>query len=276
MELGTLDILVTVFVFVFGLIVGSFLNVVVYRYNSGVTLGGRSMCFSCGKTLRWYELVPVVSFLVQKGRCRTCKTRISWQYPSVELLTGVLFVGAFLTAGSYLRFAYLLIQLSLLVVIGVYDLRHKIIPDLFSYLFAGIAFAYLVSMFVLNGFQFSVYWPDLIAGPVYFAPFAALWYFSRGTWMGFGDAKLALGIGWFLGMGRAYLAMFLSFWIGSIVGIILMLYSRYGGSRAGKAKGKVTMKSEIPFGPFLIIGLLIMTFFSEQIIKSASMFIYYS
>lgn len=273
MELTSLDMLLMVWVFVFGSIIGSFLNVVVYRYNSGATLGGRSMCFTCGKNLSWYELIPVFSFLLQRGRCRGCHSKISWQYPLVELLTGLLFLGAFIVAGSYVRFAYLLIQLSILMVIAVYDVRHKIIPDLFSYLFAGLSFLYLIYVLYLSGWQFAVLWPDLIAGIVYFAPFAAMWYFSKGRWMGFGDAKLALGIGWFLGMGQAYLAMLFAFWIGSIVGVFLIIRSKLTAISQGEEG--ITMKSEIPFGPFLILGLLIMLYFGSYIETLLTTFVFY-
>jgi prepilin signal peptidase PulO-like enzyme (type II secretory pathway) len=273
MDLTSFDVLLMLWVFLFGSIIGSFLNVVIYRYNSGASLGGRSMCFTCGKKLRWYELVPVFSFLFQRGRCRGCGSKISWQYPLVELTTGMLFLGAFIVAGSYLRFAYLLIQIALLVVISVYDLRHKIIPDLFSYLFAGFAFMYLVYVLYASGWQFELLWQDLIAGPVYFAPFAAMWYVSRGKWMGFGDAKLALGIGWFLGMGQAYLAMLFAFWIGSIVGVFLIVRSKLMAVSHGEEV--VTMKSEIPFGPFLILGLLIMLYFGSHINSLLSTFIFY-
>ena len=269
----SLGILLAVFVFMFGLIIGSFLNVVVYRYNSGITLGGRSMCFSCGKTLRWYELVPVFSFLIQGAKCRGCKTHISWQYPLVEFSTGLLFLGAFFVAKSYLDLAYLIIQFSLLMVISVYDLRHKIIPNLFSYLFAFLAFVYMCYALWAAGFQWDTAWPDLISGPVCFLPFAAMWYFSKGKWMGFGDAKLALGLGWFLGLGKAYLAILLSFWMGSIAGIFLILLSRSRSAISGSEK--ITMKSEIPFGPFLILGLLLMTFFDTQILGIVKTFMHF-
>lgn len=270
----TLEILVSLFVFVLGLVVGSFLNVVIYRYNSGITLGGRSMCFGCGKTLRWYELIPVFSFIIQKARCRGCEAKISWQYAIVEIMTGLLFLEAFFVAQNYLDLAYLIVQFSLLVVISVYDLRHKIIPDLFSYLFAFLAFAYLLLGIAIRGGDFIAAWPDLIAGPVYFLPFAGLWYFSKGRWMGFGDAKLALGIGWFLGMSKTYIAMIISFWAGSLVGIFLIFFSRFRAKRFGVKE--VTMKSEIPFGPFLIFGLLVMVFFGSEIMDIVRLFIFYA
>lgn len=260
-KMKVMDIILGGYVFLFGLIVGSFLNVVIYRFNTGASLQGRSMCFSCGKTLRWYELVPVFSFLIQKGRCRKCHAKISWQYPLVELLTGVLYTAVFFFAAyDWVYFSYLLLQITLLVIIGVYDIKHKIIPDVFSYAFAIFALGYVLYEYFIGGFSGNIIYA-LAAGPVYFLPFAAMWYFSKGTWMGFGDAKLALGIGWFLGLAPAYISMMLSFWIGAIVGLVLIGYGKL--ARLKDDGMKVTMKSEIPFGPFLILGLLITLFFGS-------------
>ncbi len=267
-----MEIFFASYVFVFGLIVGSFLNVVIYRHNTGMTVGGRSMCFSCGKKLKWFELVPVLSFIFLRGKCSVCKSKISWQYPAVELTTGLLFLGAYLTTSNIYLLAYLLVQLSLLIVITVYDLRHKIIPNTFVYTFAGLALMNILLVFVENR-EVSVLLSDLLAGPICFVPFAALWYFSKGTWMGFGDAKLALGIGWFLGIGSAYMAIVLAFWIGALVGLGMIAYSRISKLSAGKEK--VTMKSEIPFGPFLILGLIIMIFLEPKITDLFSLLIFY-
>ena len=260
------------FIFSLGLIIGSFLNVVIYRYNTGMTVGGRSMCFSCGKKLKWFELVPVFSFFLLRGKCSVCKSKISWQYPAVEFTTGLLFLGAYLTTSNIYLLTYLLVQLSILVVISVYDLRHKIIPDTFVFTFAGLALVSVILVFVQSR-DLSALFFDVLAGPLYFLPFAALWYFSKGTWMGFGDAKLALGIGWFLGIGSAYIAIILGFWIGAIVGVGMVVYSRI--VKLSNSQEKVTMKSEIPFGPFLILGLLIMIFLEPWISNLLLIFGFY-
>ena len=130
------------------------MNVVLFRYNTGRTIGGRSKCFSCRRTLTPIDLVPVLSYLVFRGRCRTCKSHVSFQYPSVEMLTGVLFGAVYLLYAPLLLInpalflfdvSIALIVMSLLVLITVYDLRHKIIPDLFSYTFAAVTF---IAMFL--------------------------------------------------------------------------------------------------------------------------------
>ena len=266
-----METLFAFFMVIFGLIVGSFLNVVIYRHNTGMTVGGRSMCFSCGKKLKWFELVPVLSFVFLRGKCSVCKSKISWQYPTVELVTGLLFLGAYLTVSNIYLLVYLLVQLSLLIVIAVYDIKHKIIPDVFVYAFAGLALMSVLWIFV-ESHNFSIFLFDVLAGPICFLPFAALWYFSKGTWMGFGDAKLALGIGWFLGIGDAYIAIVLAFWVGALVGISMIVYSRI--TQLSHGQEKVTMKSEIPFGPFLILGLLIMIFLKPWMSDLLSIFFY--
>ncbi len=272
-KIELMEIILGTYIFLFGLIIGSFLNVVIYRFNTGASLKGRSMCFSCGKTLYWYELIPVLSFLLQRGRCRACGAKISWQYPLVELLTGSLYFGVFLIAGhDWIYFCYLILQMTLLIIIGVYDLRHKIIPDTFSYAFAGLSLLYIFYEFFFGGFSGNIF-ISLAAGPIYFLPFAAMWYFSKGTWMGFGDAKLALGIGWFLGLGYAYISMMMSFWVGALVGLALISYGKLTGF--AKNTEKVTMKSEIPFGPFLILGVLAMVFFGSYAERFLSLFIFY-
>ena len=259
-----MELYIIFFFGILGIIIGSFLNVVILRFNTGKGIDGRSLCFSCSKTLHWYELIPVASYLFQQGKCRSCKSSISRQYVLVELGTALLFAliaGRILlplsetyAVASIINLFLTLTAASLLVVIFVYDLRHKIIPDVFSYGFAFLALMRLVlyyqdHLFTLPGTL------DLLAGPIVALPFVLIWFVSKGTWMGFGDAKLALGIGWFLGLAGAISALCLSFWIGAAVGICLILLQR------SKKRGRLSMKSEIPFAPFLVIGLLVVYFF---------------
>jgi prepilin signal peptidase PulO-like enzyme (type II secretory pathway) len=266
--------IVTVFVFLIGLCIGSFLNVVIYRYNTGRGVNGRSGCMHCGKTLAWYELIPVISFLLQGGRCSKCSSKLSWQYPLVELSTAILFVATFykylniVTSPSiFILLAISLVAWCLLVVIVVYDIKHKIIPDGLVYTFAALG---LLRVFIFVPVTPAVsFYTALLAGPILFLPFFLLWFISDGRWIGLGDGKLALGIGWMLGLGLGLSAIVLSFWIGAIVSIGLMLFLEL------KLKGKhLTMKSEIPFAPFLIVGFAIVYFLSidvlglETILKS--------
>ena len=238
--------LISGFVFIFGAIIGSFLNVVIYRYHTGKTVGGRSQCLTCGKTLTARELIPIFSFFTQRGKCRKCGAKISRQYPLVEIATGLLFLLIYTLHPALYALLYHWIVASILVVIVAYDIRHTIIPDGFAYPFAILAFLYgLFSPPV----GVSLFW-FVLSGPLLAVPFAFLWLVSQGRWMGLGDAKLALGIGWFLGWYQGLSALIIAFWIGAIVGILLLFL---------KSK-RFTMKSEIPFGPFLILGMWIVFF----------------
>lgn len=254
-------------IFIFGTIIGSFLNVVILRYNTGASfLSGRSFCFSCGKKLLWYELLPVISFFLLRGKCAGCGSKISLQYPLVELTTGLLFLGTIYKLGVVNIFTiyhlfssiYFYIVWSILIIISVYDLRHKIIPDLLVFLFAIFSVAHLVVTIGVGKIFHAPYSWDLLAGPLFALPFAALWLFSKGRWMGLGDAKLALGIGWFLGLIKGGTAIILGFWMGAVVGLTLIGISKLPLLNArGQAFG---FQSEIPFGPFLILGTVIAYF----------------
>ncbi|MHB1118011.1 MAG: prepilin peptidase [Minisyncoccota bacterium] len=252
-----MDFLMLAVVFIFGAIIGSFLNVVACRYHSGTSsLTGRSRCFACGKTLAWYELVPIVSFLVQRARCRGCRVRLSWQYPLVELISGGMFVAVILLNKPMLESVYLLVVFSFLLIIAIYDLRHRIIPDSMAASFAGLALLWF--MFTAGGQAFHTpYLWTLIAGPMLFAPFWVLWAVSSGKWIGLGDGKLALGIGWFLGATLGTSAVMLAFWIGAVWALAAMALQRLSSNIRGS---RLSLQSEIPFGPFLILGVVIVYF----------------
>jgi prepilin signal peptidase PulO-like enzyme (type II secretory pathway) len=266
----SIEIIIASFYLFFGIIIGSFLNVVSLRYDTGDSILGRSMCLSCSKELKWFELIPILSFISQFGKCRDCKEKISWQYPLVELFTGIIFLGIFLKFSDLLLVSiqqlivisvYFMVVFSILIVIFVYDLKYKIIPNDLVYTFSTLALAGI--FFDPATFQISI--PTLLpflSGPIFFLFFFSFWFFSRGTWMGLGDGKLALGIGWLLGLSFGITAIILSFWIGAFISIILMSIPLLN------FKGKrLTMKSEIPFGPFLILGLLLVFFFNINILN---------
>ncbi len=261
-----MDDLVSIFVFMFGAIIGSFLNVVILRYNTGKSLAGRSGCFSCGKKLRWFELIPIFSFLLLRGRCGNCQSKISWQYPIVELLSGLLFVFFWhwfsVEIGgleSLSKFVLSVTLWSSLLIIFFYDFRHKIIPDLFSFLFSFCALALLTISVYFYGWGIL---PSHLLGAILLSGFFfALWFFSNGRWMGFGDVKLALGIGLYLGLSQGLSALAFAFWIGAGFAILRIVGSklivRMGIKRLSSVGGGLTMKSEVPFAPFLIIGTFI-------------------
>lgn len=241
--------------FILGLVIGSFLNVVIYRFNTQKSFGGRSACMSCRNQLAWYELIPLFSYLGLKGRCSSCQTKISFQYPLVEFITGVLFLVLFFefqylfyqnTLMFIISYAFYTSIFSLLLVVTVYDIKHKIIPDVLSFVFGFLAF---LSVFLFVDGVFAPHMPaisDFFGAIVISIPFALIWLLSRGTWMGLGDAKLAIGLGLLLGMPLMLSATVMAFWIGAVVGIFLLIFNK-----------KYNRKSEVPFGPFLILGTLI-------------------
>lgn len=221
------------------------------------------MCFTCGQTLRWTELVPLGSFLTQGGKCSHCRTPISWQYPLVEALTGTLFVFlyfhfSFLILIStdffstiLVLFAYYGFVFCLLIVLSVYDLKHKILPDRLNALFGMVAF---VGMFLIDGYRIVFHLPSLwqiLAGIILPFPFVCIWMLSKGRWMGLGDPKLMIGIGFLLGLSSGITAILLSFWIGALVSILLLV-----GSSVFK-KSRFSLQTAIPFGPFLALATLI-------------------
>lgn len=259
-----MEIIIVTFFGILGALIGSFLNVIILRHNTGQGLGGRSGCFTCNKKLHWYELVPVLSFLFQKGRCLGCKSSISLQYPVVETATAILFALAawkellplsrLYDIFELVNFFLVLAIVSFLVIIAAYDWRHKIIPDVFSFAFAALALLRLVLFYQGDIFRFP-YILDFLAGPIIALPFVLIWLISDGKWMGLGDGKLALGIGWFLGLSSALSGICLAFWIGASVSLGILF-----AQRMLKRRRSLSFKSEIPFAPFLIAGCLLAYF----------------
>lgn len=271
-----MEYLLQVGVFVFGTIIGSFLNVVILRYGKK-NLNGRSACPGCNKTLRWFELFPVLSFIFLRGKCQRCHNKISWQYPLVEIVTGALFLLIFnikflifneFSILSLLNLSLLWVIFSILIVIFVYDLYHKIIPDLFVIIFSGLSLIFVIERIItlpINWWSLSLE-NYLWAGPLLALPFASLWFISKGRWMGLGDAKLAWGIGWFLGLVKGSSAIILGVWIGAVVGLLLVALSKVMRKKQLSFMGKnFTIKSELPFAPFLIIGVLLVFFFGWDV-----------
>ncbi len=256
-------------VFLFGVIIGSFLNVVIYRLHTGKSLAGRSHCLSCGQVLAWSDLLPLVSFLLLRGRCRYCTARVTGRYFAVELLTGLLFVSVLFVTQNSIEVAYWWVVMSLLVVVLVYDLLHLIIPDrLVVYLlvlsvgWAGYGYFYLAQ-------TAQAIFYDLGAAVLGAGALAFLWYISQGRWIGLGDAKLALPLGLFLGAGSVFSLHVLSFWIGAVVSVGILLVqtlARRGQPHLRFFAQPLTIKSEVPFAPFLIIAFLFVYWFEIDVL----------
>ena len=255
----------------FGLIIGSFLNVIILRRGEK-SLSGRSACPSCGKQIRWYDLIPVLSWFILKGSCRDCGHPISLQYPLVEAGTAAVFVGISLASISLPFKIFALPIAALLVAIAVYDFRTTIIPDPWVFLLGILTFISALVGALLTDTSVLL---ALLAGPIAALPLFALWLVSRGRWMGLGDSKLTLSMGWLLGIEGGLTALFLSFVVGAIISLPLMYFSsnsfaRLKYSLLGSPHNAIngpspstrgfTMKSEIPFGPFLIASCFLVWF----------------
>ena len=257
-------------VFLLGAIIGSFLNVVIYRLHTGKSANGRSHCLSCGGVLRWFELVPLISYLALRGSCRRCASHIPLRYFLVELLTAGMFVFLFhLFRYDLILFGLNAVIASILIVIAVYDLRHMVIPDETVVALSGVA---LVTLLYLSQFYIaplSFLGAHILAGLAGAAFFAFFWIVSKGRWMGLGDAKLALPLCVLLGPWGTLSAIVFAFWIGA--GISLALIIVQAVLRAGKTHliflpTTLRMKSEVPFAPFLILGFLSVHLFHVNII----------
>lgn len=242
---------------ILGMMFGSFANVIILRYGTGLGLQGRSKCFCCGETLKAIDLIPIFSFLFLKGKCRHCKAKISYQYILVELISALVFASityffwSLFLNDNIASIIYLVILYAssiLLISISVYDIKHKIISDAWSY---GLFALSIISLFVSSGHFAWPHWYNALAGIFVSIPIFLIWLFSKGRAMGFGDVKLLWGLGTFLGFTLSWSMFALAFWIGSIFSVILLL---------SKDK-KYNLKSEVPFAPFLILAFFIVLFF---------------
>jgi leader peptidase (prepilin peptidase)/N-methyltransferase len=242
--------------FIFGLIIGSFLNVVVYRINLAESLLGRSHCPYCQNKIRWYDNIPLLSFIILRAKCRDCQEKISWQYPLIELLTGLIFAAVgnyffiYFDPQTWITTAYLLTVFSLLLVIFVYDLRFMEIPMIIFWIALGIAILYCLVYDWMNfsamlGIFNLLTFSGLLGGFSAFLFFFILVSISKERWMGMGDAYLAFLAGFMSGFPRIFFVLTLAFFIGSICSIILL------------ATRRKTMKSQVPFAPFLVSAIIV-------------------
>jgi leader peptidase (prepilin peptidase)/N-methyltransferase len=231
-----------------GLVVGSFLNVVISRLPEGRSLWApRSACPRCGVPIAWYDNIPVVSFAVLRRRCRACGMPISWQYPTVEILTAVGFALSWRAFGPRAEFVTAAIVLSALIAITVIDLRHQIIPDL-------ITLPGIVTGVVVNLASQRVPWLESILGiAVGGGLFFVIIVASRGG-MGGGDMKLGAMLGAFLGWKVVLFSVFVAVLLGGVLAIGLL------------ASGRRGRKDPIPFGPFLAAGGAVGLFCGERIV----------
>lgn len=243
-------------IFVFGASIGSFLNVLIDRLPKEESINGRSHCDFCGKKIAWYDLFPIISFFILGGETRCCRKKLSWQYPIVEMITGGIYVLVFKDSPyfeSLTRSVLILSILSSLIVIFVSDLKYHLISDYILLTLFVLSIFFHLSDFVWVGIKPT---PTLIVSGLAVAfPIWLIYFISKERAMGLGDVYLAAIMGFLLGWQAGFLALYIAFITGAIYGLTVMIF-----------KNK-KLKSKIAFGPFLVIGTIIMLFWGERIIE---------
>jgi prepilin signal peptidase PulO-like enzyme (type II secretory pathway) len=264
-----MEIPIFIFIFSFGLIIGSFLNCLIWRLHKKETVLGRSYCPSCRHQLAWYDNVPVLSYVLLGGRCRYCRKRISVQYPSVELAAGVLFLAAFLiesgrmqATGGDLQLSVFSLQLlrdwfviSVMIIVFIYDLRWYLILDKVTFpAMAAIIGLNLFAEFGISGGAPVLSWRNwLISGIIGGSFFLLQFIVTKGKGIGGGDLRLGLLMGLILGWQGLVVALFAAYFSGSIVGLSLI------------AAGKKQWGSKLPFGVFLAPATVVALFWGQPL-----------
>ncbi len=244
--------------FLFGLVIGSFINVLIYRLPRRLGVNGRSICTSCKSKITWYDLIPLLSFVFLKGRCRKCRKSISITYPLVELLTGLIFFqfasSVSLITANLVYLVFIFFILSCFVALLFIDLKYYILPNVIVYSIIVATIAY----FVLNP---SGVEDQLLGAALWGGMFALIYWGSKGKWIGFGDVKLAAAIGLLFGSLDGFFVIYVAVVAGAIVGIALLI-----------AK-KANLKTKIPFGSFLSGSSIIFILFGKIIYNIFNIFI---
>ncbi len=249
------------FIFVFGVVTGSFINVLIFRTRREASVWkGRSKCMNCGKVIGVKDLVPILSFVLLKRRCRNCKSIISWQYPLVELISGTVLLFLYLRynfglclpelASPNMDWAFFVrdsIFSLFLIIIFVYDLKYRLILDRFTIPAALFAFA-------SNWYLGYPFWSLVLGALVLGSFFAAQYFLSKGKWVGGGDMRMGMMAGFMLGITQGLVMLFFAYLLGAVAGIYLIL--------SGRAK----MHTAIAFGTFLAIATFVTMIIGESVL----------
>ncbi len=251
--------------FFIGAAIGSFTLVIVNRLHVAPIINARSKCLSCGKTLAWYELIPVVSYLIKKGRCTSCDAKIGKDHVLVEVVYGLLFVllyALFLKdKGINLSTAWWSVYYSTMFVVSgvlvLYDLRHKYVPEHFLYAFIGLSAVMMLIRFASTGDVWEFITPFVISIPT-----LLIYYITKKRGIGLGDVFLFGGIGMLLGTEQVLASVIISVWAGALVGIVLQVTN----------KSRYSMKYAMPFVPFMIGATLFVLFTDINVWTLAGLF----
>jgi leader peptidase (prepilin peptidase)/N-methyltransferase len=260
-----ISILFSPVIFLLGASVGSFINVYVLRTLAGEDyVRGRSRCDQCRRPLAWYEMVPLLSFVLLRGRCRTCHKEIDVMHPVVELLTGALFVWWWLIGAAFFQLTvrpldviqpvfWLSVGL-LLLLITVIDLRAMIIPDWAVLALAGLALSYRMLLTALGIYRQADFAMALFGAQLVMGLFLVLWLATRKRGLGFGDVKLVFPLGLLVGWPKVLVSTFLAFILGAVIGVLLIL------------NGRAKFGRPLPFGPFLVAGTILALLWGDSLL----------
>ena len=278
-----------IIIFLLGLAIGSFINALEYRITEKKTMAGRSFCPHCKHQLAWYDLFPLLSFAFLGGKCRYCKKKISWQYPLIELVTGltfsaVLFFSPFavflnlnqqignptnvlrllMPTNSYFSFMnwvsilITLIIFSILILVALHDAKTGYILSIYVFVAAFLALVLIflgyqggLDATMITSYFFPFIWSAIVPASILFS----LYFFSKGKWMGAGDSELAVLMGLFLGFPLILVSFYTAFIVGSIWSLILVYVAK-----------KAKMKSAVPLGPFLVLGVYVAYFLGPLLV----------
>lgn len=244
-----MDIVLCIAFFLFGVVFGSFFNVVGLRTPIKETfVNNRSYCPSCKHQLNWYELIPVISYLFQRGKCKHCKQKISFTYPIVELFTGLLFAVSYSSLGLEWELITALLLVSLLMILFVTDITYMLIPNKILLFFLPL----FLIMRIIEPLR--PWWSSLIGFVVMLFLVALIILISRGG-MGAGDMKLFGLLGFVLGFEKVLLAFFLSCAAGALIGLVLILLKI------------IERRQPVPFGPYIIFASLVSYFYGDTLIQ---------
>lgn len=248
--------MINLLIFLLGTSVGSFLNVLIDRIPQGQPfLKGRSHCDFCKKTLTWYDLIPILSFLLLQGKCRYCHKKLSYQYPLIELATGIILLAAYqffsgiciITVGGYF------LILSGLLVLFMMDLKYGILANEIIFSLIVISVTILIYQYMIIYFSPIIIFQRFLVAILTGAFFLFLAVITKGKGMGGGDVKLAFVMGLILGFPNIITALYLAFLSGGVVASVLLLFKK-------KHFGQT-----IPFGPFLALATIITIFLGDTI-----------
>lgn len=263
--------LLFIYIFILGLVFGSFANVVIYRFPIGKSfLAGRSHCPACDKKILWHDLIPLLSFFWLKARCRFCQAKISASYPLVELSSGIVFVVSFwfygqgwlhIGGGGAAQWVFWLAVLEILLILAVIDAKHFILPDkiILALAAVGLAFGLLGKVGYGDG-SYILSFTNLSSALLFFLIFFAPWFFSKGKIIGLGDAKLAGVIAFIFGFWGALSIIYIAIVAGAIYGLLLL------------AIRAANFKTKLPLGTFMCAVAIFYSLGGQHIIQNTNLF----